>query len=109
MSLAGYRPVNIAGIAHLVMPATPVALRYQVDWPASLAKFGYRRRSIWPVWSSSDRVGSSSRRTKTTGAPVALWVAPTGWAVAVGAGRSSSAAGDASRNTSRKTIGAGEA
>ncbi len=109
MSLAGYRPVNIAGIAHLVMPATPVALRYQVDWPASLAKFGYRRRSIWPVWSSSDRVGSSSSRMKTTGSAAGALGGARGLGGTGRAGRISSAAGDASRKTSRNTIGAGEA
>jgi hypothetical protein len=30
----------MAGMAHGVKPDTPVALRYQVDWPASSAKFG---------------------------------------------------------------------
>ena len=40
LSWAGYRPLISDGNAHPVMPVTAVALRYQVEVPASRAKLG---------------------------------------------------------------------
>ena len=89
-------------------PATPVALRYQVDWPASSAKFGYTRLSIRPLASSRELSGNSSNRTITTGG----WLPGAAAAGGAGAddaraGSTSAEVGDASRNSSANTTGAG--
>jgi len=101
-------PVSIAGSAHGVNPATPVALRYQVDWPASSAKFGYTRLSIRPLASSRELSGNSSNRTITTGG----WLPGAAAAGGAGAddalaGSTSAEVGEASRNSSANTTGAG--
>src|SRR6266508_3044839 len=103
--LAGQRPVSIAGIAHGVQPLTPVALRYQVEAPASLAKLGYSRASTLPWRSSREASGNSSNEISTTGTGLRT-------AVPLPADRSrpgstSAEVSEASRNTSRNTSGAG--
>src|SRR5919197_474910 len=87
------------------MPITAVALRYQVDPPASWAKFGYRRWSMWPCLSSSDSSGNSSISTMTIGPLRLLCAVPGSAAARAGVDRSSSEAGDSSRNTSTNTTG----
>src|SRR4029453_11609598 len=98
----------MAGTAHWVSPDTAVALRYQVDRPASLAKLGYRRASTWLLEFSSEVTGNSSSRTITTGCsglmrtPGALAsTVPPGW------GSTSLDTGEMSRKTRAKTSGAG--
>jgi hypothetical protein len=92
----------------LVSPDTAVALRYQVDWPANLAKFGYRRASICPLESSSEVTGNSSSRIITTGCSGLIRTpgelastAPSGW------GSTSLDTGETSRNSRAKASGAG--
>src|SRR6266545_1329530 len=96
----------MAGIAHGVQPLTPVALRYQVEPCASLAKFGYRRASTLPVWSSSEAIGNSSKNTITTGvrAGAAALARAGAWP-----GRTSLETGETARNSRAKTSGAGVA
>ena len=85
-----------------------MALRYQVDWPASLAKLGYSRASIWPLESSSEVTGNSSSRIITTGCSGLMRTpgelastVPPGW------GSTSLDTGETSRNTRANTSGAG--
>src|SRR6266508_4848996 len=104
--LAGQRPVSIAGIAHGVQPLTPVALRYQVEAPASLAKFGYSRASTLPWRSSSEASGNSSKEIITTGTGLRTTV-PAAAARLSRPGSTSADTGEASANTSRNTSGAG--
>jgi hypothetical protein len=100
-------PVSIAGNAQGVNPDTPVALRYQVDWPASSAKFGYTRLSIRPLASSRELSGNSSNRTITTGGWLPGAAAAGAGADDARAGSTSAEVGEASRNSSANTTGAG--
>ena len=80
----------------MVESETVVACEYQVERAASLAKLGYRARSILPWRLSSEVSGSSSNTTITTGAPARASAVAT----AVRSGSTSSVTGEASRNGS---------
>ena len=100
----GCSPVSCAGTAAAVESLTVVALRYQVDSPASRAKFGNSWASIFPSAPASVACGSSSSTTWTIGTVERDGPAT----VPPAAGSSRPRTGETTRNRSSTISGAGE-
>ena len=100
-SATGRLPVSMDGTADSVRVARLELWRYQVASSAKAVRFGNRAASISSSASSSDRVGSSSRTTRTTeGSSVGALDAP-----GAAADVRSAEAGDTMRNDATARTG----